>query len=65
MDSKTVLGFFPALNKVSDDFISLIKSRRKGNNIHGFEELAYTMGLESKKEIYFFFLLFKFCKVNK
>ncbi|KAK0088673.1 hypothetical protein PV325_011092 [Microctonus aethiopoides] len=47
MDPKTVLGYFPALNKVSDDFISLIKSRRKGNNIHGFEELAYTMGLES------------------
>ncbi|XP_034943932.1 ecdysone 20-monooxygenase [Chelonus insularis] len=47
MGANTVLGFFPALNQVADDFINLIRVRRTGNNIIGFEDLAYKMGLES------------------
>ncbi|XP_032454671.1 cytochrome P450 314A1 isoform X1 [Nasonia vitripennis] len=44
---KTILGFFPALNGVTDDFVDLIRNRRTGCNVIGFEELAYRMGLES------------------
>ncbi|XP_011504175.1 PREDICTED: ecdysone 20-monooxygenase isoform X2 [Ceratosolen solmsi marchali] len=47
MGAKTILGFFPALNGVTDDFIDLIRSRRTGCSVIGFEELAYRMGLES------------------
>ncbi|KAG7204184.1 hypothetical protein KM043_002021 [Ampulex compressa] len=45
--ASTVLGFFPALNVVTDGFIDLIRQRRTGCTIMGFEELAYRMGLES------------------
>ncbi|KAJ8673935.1 hypothetical protein QAD02_005197 [Eretmocerus hayati] len=45
--AKTILGFFPALNGVTDDFIDLIRSRRVGNAVIKFEELAHRMGLES------------------
>jgi ecdysone 20-monooxygenase len=48
MGAKTILGFFPALNGVTDDFIDLIRSRRTGCSVIGFEELAYRMGLESE-----------------
>ncbi|XP_043277913.1 ecdysone 20-monooxygenase isoform X2 [Venturia canescens] len=47
MGANTVLGFFPALNQVSDDFINLIRVRRSGDDVTGFEEIAYRMGLES------------------
>ncbi|XP_014212517.1 ecdysone 20-monooxygenase isoform X2 [Copidosoma floridanum] len=49
MGAKTILGFFPALNGVTDDLIDLIRSRRAVGTaaVHGFEELAYRMGLES------------------
>ncbi|CAL7949455.1 unnamed protein product [Xylocopa violacea] len=45
--ANTVLGFFPALNIVADSFIDLIRQRRTGYEVAGFEELAYKMGLES------------------
>ncbi|KAK1116630.1 hypothetical protein K0M31_018249 [Melipona bicolor] len=45
--ASTVLGFFPALNVVADSFIELIRRRRTGCKVTGFEELAYKMGLES------------------
>ncbi|XP_053984395.1 ecdysone 20-monooxygenase isoform X1 [Hylaeus volcanicus] len=45
--ANTVLGFFPALNIVADSFIDLIRRRRTGDKVAGFEELAYKMGLES------------------
>ncbi|XP_043255553.1 ecdysone 20-monooxygenase isoform X1 [Colletes gigas] len=45
--ASTVLGFFPALNIVADSFIDLIRRRRTGHKVAGFEELAYKMGLES------------------
>ncbi|XP_076235574.1 cytochrome P450 family 24 subfamily A member shade [Calliopsis andreniformis] len=46
--ASTVLGFFPALNVVSDLFVDLIRWRRTaGYEVTGFEELAYKMGLES------------------
>ncbi|XP_051166696.1 ecdysone 20-monooxygenase isoform X1 [Leptopilina boulardi] len=47
MGANTVLGFFPALNNVTNEFIDLIRSRRSGSKIHGFEDIAYRMGLES------------------
>ncbi|XP_076166404.1 cytochrome P450 family 24 subfamily A member shade isoform X2 [Ptiloglossa arizonensis] len=45
--ASTVLGFFPALNIVADSFVDLIRRRRTGHLVAGFEELAYKMGLES------------------
>ncbi|CAK9822867.1 Ecdysone 20-monooxygenase [Anthophora retusa] len=45
--ASTVLGFFPALNIVADSFVDLIRRRRTGYKVVGFEELAYKMGLES------------------
>nr|XP_031825344.1 ecdysone 20-monooxygenase [Nomia melanderi] len=45
--ANTVLGFFPALNVVADSFVDLIRRRRTGYKVTGFEELAYKMGLES------------------
>ncbi|XP_043582585.1 ecdysone 20-monooxygenase isoform X2 [Bombus pyrosoma] len=45
--ANTVLGFFPALNTAADSFIQLIRRRRTGYEVIGFEELAYKMGLES------------------
>ncbi|XP_012164110.1 ecdysone 20-monooxygenase isoform X2 [Bombus terrestris] len=45
--ANTVLGFFPALNIAADSFIELIRRRRTGYEVIGFEELAYKMGLES------------------
>ncbi|XP_078036135.1 cytochrome P450 family 24 subfamily A member shade [Augochlora pura] len=45
--ANTVLGFFPALNTVADSFVDLIRRRRTGYKVTGFEELAYNMGLES------------------
>lgn len=56
--AKTVLGFFPALNGVTDDFIELIRDRRGGNTVVGFEELAYRIGLESEFFAPFMFLRF-------
>ncbi|XP_015112054.1 ecdysone 20-monooxygenase isoform X2 [Diachasma alloeum] len=47
MGASTVSGFFPALNRVADEFINLIRIRRVNDKIEGFEELAYRMGLES------------------
>ncbi|XP_012286900.1 ecdysone 20-monooxygenase [Orussus abietinus] len=47
MGASTVLGFLPALNRVTDDFVDLIRNRRTGTAVHAFEELAYRMGLES------------------
>ncbi|XP_058792402.1 ecdysone 20-monooxygenase isoform X2 [Phymastichus coffea] len=47
MGTKTILGFFPALNGVTDDFIDLIRNQRTGCSLRAFEELAYRMGLES------------------
>ncbi|XP_066598117.1 ecdysone 20-monooxygenase isoform X2 [Prorops nasuta] len=47
MGASTVLGFYPALNIVTDGFINLIRHRRTGLVVTGFEELAYRMGLES------------------
>ena len=62
--ASTVFGFFPALNQVSDDFINLIRDRRIGNDVKGFEDLAYKMGLESEcfyhasiqTDLFFFFI---------
>ncbi|XP_033216007.1 ecdysone 20-monooxygenase isoform X2 [Belonocnema kinseyi] len=45
--AKTVLGFFPILNEVTNKFMDLIRSRRIECKIDGFEEIAYRMGLES------------------
>ncbi|KAF7997336.1 hypothetical protein HCN44_005613 [Aphidius gifuensis] len=44
---KTVMGFFPSLNHVADEFISLIKRKRNDGCVMAFERLAYRMGLES------------------
>lgn len=55
MGANTVSGFVPALNQVSDDFINLIRVLRSGDDVTGFKELAYRMGLESE---FFFFSLF-------
>lgn len=45
--ASTVLGFFPALNVVTDCFIEMIRQRRTADTVIGFEELAFKMGLES------------------
>ncbi|XP_011314519.1 ecdysone 20-monooxygenase isoform X2 [Fopius arisanus] len=47
MGANTVSGFFPALNKVADEFINLIRNTRADDKVAGFEELAYRVGLES------------------
>ncbi|XP_015517676.2 cytochrome P450 family 24 subfamily A member shade isoform X1 [Neodiprion pinetum] len=49
MSATTVLGFLPALNQVTDEFVNLIRQQRdtKHNCVTGFEELAYRLGLES------------------
>ncbi|XP_008543665.1 ecdysone 20-monooxygenase [Microplitis demolitor] len=47
MGASTVLGFFPALNQVSDELIQLIKHLRTGSTISSFEDIAYKVGLES------------------
>ena len=50
---RTIQGFVPPLNGVTDNFIDLIRSRRNAAfAVSGFEEIAYRMGLESKSVIW-------------
>ena len=62
MGGKTIHGFFPALNGVTDDFIELIRNQRKNERVVNFEELAYRIGLES--ECYFLLSYIPYCAIK-
>ncbi|KAG8041822.1 hypothetical protein G9C98_007126 [Cotesia typhae] len=47
MGASTVLGFFPALNQVSDELIDLINHHRTIDTVSSFEDIAYKVGLET------------------
>lgn len=46
---KILLAFIPSLNEICDDFVELIRRKRDANGcVKDFQDLANTVGLESK-----------------
>lgn len=56
---KTMLGFLPELNMITDDFMQLLKNNRNANGeVKEFDQYAKRYGLESVFVCLFFFTIF-------